>query len=300
MKGRIFKSTGSWYMVRLLDGKTVEARMKGKFRLQGIKSTNPIAVGDWVDLLHDTEDYTITEIYKRSNYIIRKSNNLSKQTHIIASNIDQAILFVTTTSPVTSLGFIDRFLVAAESFHIPTLLVFNKYDLLQEETSQNQQEIIRQYENIGYPCYEVSAFTGFNLNVMEALLMHKTTLIAGHSGTGKSTLINTLNPAFKLRTGAISESNNKGKHTTTFAEMHEIFKESWIIDTPGIKDFGVVHLEKNEIKDFMKEFKEYSHQCKFNDCSHINEPDCAVKEAVQQNKVAILRYESYLSMYFSE
>jgi len=300
MKGIVFKSTGSWYIVRLEDGTMIEARIKGKFRLHGIKSTNPIAVGDKVDLLHDTEDYTITEIFERHNYIIRKSNNLSKQTHIIASNIDQAILFVTTTSPHTSLGFIDRFLVASASFHINTILVFNKYDLLNEEAKSFQREIINLYEKIGYKCYEVSSVTGYNLDLIRELLKHKTTLVAGHSGTGKSTLINKLNPDFKLRTGIVSESTNKGKHTTTFAEMHELFKDAFIIDTPGIKDFGVVHLEKNEIKDFMKEFTLYANQCKFNDCLHINEPECAVKNAVSENKISIQRYESYLSMWGSE
>lgn len=300
MNGIVFKSTGSWYIVRLEDGTIVEARIKGKFRLHDIKSTNPVAVGDKVDLLHVAEDYTITEIYPRSNYIIRKSNNLSHQTHIIASNIDCAILFVTTTSPITSLGFIDRFLVAAESFYIPTVLVFNKYDLLSEEAKEFQQEIIKLYEKIGYPCYEVSALTGYNLDIVKELLLHKTTLVAGHSGTGKSTLINKLNPDFNLRTGVISDFSNKGKHTTTFAEMHELFKDAFIIDTPGIKDFGVIHLAKNEIKDFMREFLPYASKCKFNDCLHINEPTCEVKEAVRANKISIQRYESYLSMYYSE
>ncbi len=300
MKGIVFKSTGSWYIVRLEDGTIVEARIKGKFRLHGIKSTNPIAVGDNVDLLHDNEDYTITEIYERSNYIIRKSNNLSKQTHIIASNIDQAILFVTTTSPLTSLGFIDRFLVAAASFHIPTVIVFNKYDLLNEDAKEYQQQVINLYEKIGYQCLEVSALTGKNMDKAGALLEHKTTLVAGHSGTGKSTLINKLNPDFNLRTGIISDFSNKGKHTTTFAEMHELFKDAFLIDTPGIKDFGVVHLEKNEIKDFMLEFTAIAGKCKFNDCLHINEPECAVKQAVSNEEISIQRYESYLSMYYSE
>ncbi len=300
MKGIVFKSTGSWYLVRLENGTVVEARIKGKFRLQGIKSTNPIAVGDKVDLLHENSDYTITEIFNRSNYIIRKSNNLSKQTHIIASNLDQAILFVTTTSPVTSMGFIDRFLVAAESFHIPTVLVFNKFDLLDEEAQQFQRQIMDRYRAIGYECYEVSALTGFHLDIVKALLQHKTSLVAGHSGTGKSTLINKLNPEFHLRTGIVSDFSNKGKHTTTFAEMHEIFDDAFIIDTPGIKDFGVVHLEKSEIKDYMREFSSYASLCRFNDCTHINEPDCAVKNAVSEEKISIYRYESYLSMFYSE
>ena len=300
MKGIVFKSTGSWYIVRLEDGSTVEARIKGRFRLQDIKSTNPVAVGDKVELLHDIADYTISEIYPRSNYIIRKSNNLSHQTHIIASNIHQALLFVTTTSPLTSLGFIDRFLVAAESFYIPTVLVFNKFDLLGEEAKEFQQEIIQLYTRIGYDCLEVSALTGYHLEIVKELLKDKTTLVAGHSGTGKSTLINKLNPDFNLRTGIISDYSNKGKHTTTFAEMHELFKDSFLIDTPGIKDFGVINLEKKEIKDFMREFGPYASSCKFNDCSHINEPDCAVKVAVQENKISIQRYESYLSMYYSE
>jgi ribosome biogenesis GTPase len=300
MRGTVFKSTGSWYHVRLQDGEFVEARIKGKFRLQGIKSTNPIAVGDKVDLMNDGEDYTISSIYDRKNYIIRKSNNLSKQTHIIACNIDQAILFVTTVSPITSLGFIDRFLVAAESFYIPSVLLFNKDDLLDDASKQHQKENIALYESVGYRCYEVSALTGFNLGMIKDILKDKTTLIAGHSGTGKSTLINKLNPAFNLRTGLVSEYSNKGIHTTTFAEMHEIFKDALIIDTPGIKDFGVIHLEKNEIKDYMKDFVPFASLCKFNDCLHINEPQCAIKQAVDDGMIAALRYNSYLSMYFSE
>ncbi len=300
MRGIVFKSTGSWYVVRLENGSIIEARIKGKFRLQGIKSTNPIAVGDHVEVLEDSPDYMIKTIFPRSNYIIRKSNNLSKQTHIIASNIDQAIMFVTTTSPLTSLGFIDRFLVAAASFHIPTILVFNKYDILDEEAKWYQKKIVEMYEDIGYPCYEVSAKTGFQIETIKLLFTGKTSLIAGHSGTGKSTLINKLNPEFNLRTGIISESNNKGKHTTTFAEMHELFHDAFIIDTPGIKDFGVIHLSKNEIKEYMIEFTSFAPLCKFNDCLHVNEPECAVKEAVTAAKISIARYESYLSMYFSE
>lgn len=298
MKGIVFKSTGSWYTVRLENGEVVEARIKGKFRLKEIKSTNPIAVGDYVTLGNEEGSYVIEEIAPRQNYIIRKSNNLSKQTHILASNITQALLVVTTTSPLTSSGFIDRFLVAAGSFHIPVILAFNKYDILSEEEKQVQQERIDLYANIGYTCIEICAVNGYHLAELKELLLNKTTLIAGHSGTGKSTLLNALNPEVsKQRTGKISGFSNKGIHTTTFAEMFELFFDSFIIDTPGIKDFGVVHLEPKEIKEYMVEFLPFAPQCRFNDCNHINEPQCAVQQAVNDGKISGERYYSYLSMF---
>jgi len=300
MKGIVFKSTGSWYYVRLENGQYIDARIRGKLRLLDLKSTNPIAVGDRVELIKTDIDYNIREILPRINYIIRKSNNLSKQTHIIASNIDQAILFVTIIAPHTSQGFIDRFLVAAESFHIPTVLLFNKFDLLDKEAHQIQTEMIGMYEKIGYQCYEISALTGYHTEMIRGLISGKSSLIAGHSGTGKSTLINKLHPGMQLRTAGISGYSNKGKHTTTFAEMHELFENAFIIDTPGIKDFGVVHLEKNEIKEYMIEFTEFAPSCKFNDCTHINEPGCEIKKAVSEGKISAKRYESYLSMYYSE
>jgi ribosome biogenesis GTPase len=298
MKGIVFRSTGSWYTVRLESGGMIEARMKGKFRLQEIKHTNPVSVGDHVELQEENGSYVINGIDNRENYIIRRSNNLSRQTHILASNIDQALLIITLISPVTSLGFIDRFVVSAESFHIRTILVFNKFDLLDEAFIQRQHEIIDIYRKAGYHCIEMSAKTGYHLDELKTLLIGKTTMLAGHSGTGKSTILNMLNPeVMKQRTATISEFSNKGKHTTTFAEMFEIMPGAFIIDTPGIKDFGLVHLDPGEFKDYFREFLPFAPYCKFNDCKHITEPQCAVRKAAEEGQISKERYGSYLSMF---
>jgi ribosome biogenesis GTPase len=298
MKGIVFRSTGSWYSVRLENGDMVDARIKGKFRLQDIKHTNPVSVGDHIGLTEENGNYVITDIFDRHNYIIRRSNNLSRQSHILASNIDQALLVVTLVSPVTSAGFIDRFIISAESFHIRTILIFNKFDLLDEDSLQKQEEILKIYRDAGYECLVMSAKTGFHLDELRPLLTGKTTMLAGHSGTGKSTMLNMLNPEImKQRTAAISEFSNKGKHTTTFAEMFELLPGAFIIDTPGIKDFGLIHLEPGEIKEYFREFVPYAAACKFNDCKHVSEPGCAVKIAVEEGKISMERYESYLNMY---
>ncbi|SFC36518.1 ribosome biogenesis GTPase [Parapedobacter composti] len=299
MKGLVTKSTGSWYEVLGDDGLRYNCRIKGKFRTKAIKTTNPIAVGDWVDISPEPEQETaiITHLHERRNYIIRKSVNLSRQAQIIAANLDQAFLVVTLASPFTSLGFIDRFLVTAEAYDIPAGLLFNKLDLFSDEGLQILREYESIYTNIGYPCYEVSALRGTNIETVKGLFKDKTTLISGHSGVGKSTLINALHPGAALRTADISDWSDKGRHTTTFAEMIRLPFGGQLIDTPGIRELGVIDIESHELSHFFPEMRALMHECRFNDCRHINEPGCAVLAALEEGDIAPSRYESYLSIY---
>jgi len=299
MQGLITKSTGSWYQVQTPSGQKFDCRIKGKFRIKGITTTNPLAVGDVVDfdMEPDQETGVITNLHIRKNYIIRKSINLSKQAQIIAANLDQALLIVTLASPRTSLGFIDRFLVTAEAYAIPAMLIFNKLDLFSGEGLEILADYAAVYANIGYPCYEVSALEGTNINEVKALLKDKVTLFSGHSGVGKSTLINVLLPELELRTGEVSEWSDKGMHTTTFAEMFELPQGGFIIDTPGIRELGVIDIEKHELGRYFPEIRSRMEDCRFKNCRHINEPGCAVLQAVENGEIELSRYESYLSIY---
>jgi ribosome biogenesis GTPase len=299
MQGLITKSTGSWYQVQLPNGQRVDCRIKGKFRIKGITTTNPLAVGDIVDFEMEPEQETgvITNLQQRKNYIIRKSINLSKQGQIIAANLDQALLVVTLASPRTSLGFIDRFLVTAEAYDIPARLIYNKLDLFSDEGLKILAEYTAVYEKIGYPCYTVSALEGTNIDEVQDLLKDKVTLFSGHSGVGKSSLINALLPDLDLRTHHVSDWSDKGMHTTTFAEMFELPQGGFIIDTPGIRELGVIDIEKQELSHFFPEMRERMNQCRFNNCRHINEPGCAVLAAVESGEIELSRYESYLSIY---
>lgn len=299
MTGLVTKSTGSWYEVLSGDGEIVRCRIKGKFRTKDIKTTNPIAVGDHVDFEPEPDQETgvINNLHARKNYIIRKSINLSRQSQIIAANLDQAFIIVTLASPRTSLGFIDRFLVTAEAYHIPAKLVFNKLDLFSEEGLEILAEYQNIYESIGYPCYSVSAIQGTNLEEITALLKDKVTLVTGHSGVGKSTLINALLPGSELKTGEISDWSDKGKHTTTFAEMFTLPFGGYLIDTPGIRELGVIDIEKAELGPLFPEIRQLMEQCRFHNCRHINEPGCAVLQAVADEDIAASRYDSYLSIY---
>jgi ribosome biogenesis GTPase len=299
MQGLITKSTGSWYQVQLPDGQRIDCRIKGKFRTKGITTTNPLAVGDVVDfdMEPDQETGVITNLQQRKNYIIRKSINLSKQGQIIAANLDQALLVVTLASPRTSLGFIDRFLVTAEAYSIPAKLIFNKLDLFSDEGLEILEDYEAVYEKIGYPCYKVSALDGTNIPEIQELLKDKITLFSGHSGVGKSSLINALLPDLDLRTNQVSDWSDKGMHTTTFAEMFELPQGGFIIDTPGIRELGVIDIEKQELSHFFPEMRERMNQCRFNNCRHINEPGCAVLAALEYGEIEQSRYESYLSIY---
>jgi len=299
MEGLVTKSTGSWYQVLTNDGQKYDCRIKGIFRTKGITTTNPIAVGDHVDFEMEPEQGTgvITKLHPRKNYIIRKSINLSKQAQILAANLDQALLVVTLASPRTSLGFIDRFLVTAEAYDIPAVLVFNKLDLFSDEGLEILADYKSIYENIGYLCYEVSALNGTNVDQVSAIIKDKMTLFSGHSGVGKSSLINALVPELQLRTTQISEWHDKGVHTTTFAEMFELPQGGYIIDTPGIRELGVIDIERNELSHFFPEMRALLNQCRFNSCRHINEPGCAVIKAVEEGEIELSRYESYLSIY---
>jgi ribosome biogenesis GTPase len=299
MQGLLIKSTGSWYQVQTPDGQRIDCRIKGKFRMQGITTTNPVAVGDIVEFEMEPEQESgiITKLHQRKNYIIRKAINLSKQAQIIAANLDQALLVVTLASPRTSLGFIDRFLVTAEAYDIPARLIFNKVDLFSDEGLEILADLKAVYEKIGYPCFEVSALEGTNMSTVQDLLKDKITLFSGHSGVGKSSLINALLPDLDLRTHMVSEWSDKGMHTTTFAEMFELPQGGFIIDTPGIRELGVIDIEKNELSHFFPEMRSRLNQCRFNNCRHINEPGCAVLEALEEGDIELSRYESYLSIY---
>jgi ribosome biogenesis GTPase len=299
MQGLIIKSTGSWYQVQTPDGRRVEARIKGKFRIKGLTTTNPLAVGDQVDFEFEpgSDNAVINHLHPRKNYIIRKSINLSKQAQIIAANLDQAYLVVTLASPRTSLGFIDRFLVTAEAYDIPAMLIYNKLDLFSDEGLEILAAHKSIYENIGYPCYEVSALAGTNIDVIQQLISNKTTLFSGHSGVGKSSLINALLPELAIRTGEVSDWSDKGMHTTTFAEMHQLPGGGFIVDTPGIRELGVIDIEQGELSHFFPEMRDRMNTCRFNNCRHINEPGCAIVAAVEADEIALSRYESYLSIY---
>lgn len=300
MTGIVYKSTGSWYTVKTPNGKFYECRIKGKFRIQGIKSTNPIAVGDVVEFDIETKNNTATGVIKRieerKNYIVRKSVNLSKQTHIIASNVDQVFLLVTINNPPTFTSFIDRFLVTAEAYSINTVILFNKIDAYDEETILEVKYLASIYRKIGYECIGISATTGKNIDKVKELMLGKISMFAGHSGVGKSTLVNAIEPSLDLKTKEISNQHMQGQHTTTFAEMFDLSFDAQIIDTPGIKGFGVVDMEKEEVGDYFPEFFELKQDCKFNNCLHLKEPKCAVKDALENDEVSYSRYRSYLQI----
>ena len=300
MTGIVYKSTGSWYIVKTLNGKVYECRIKGKFRLKGIKSTNPIAVGDYVHFELETKNNEVTGIInnigERKNYIVRKSVNLSKQTHIIAANIDQVFLLITINNPPTFTSFIDRFLVTAEAYSIKTVLLFNKIDTYDEDTLLEVKYLAALYRKIGYECIGISAKTGKNIDKIKQLMIDKVSMFAGHSGVGKSTLINTIEPDLDLKTKEISLQHLQGQHTTTFAEMFELSFNAKIIDTPGIKGFGIVDMDKEEVGDYFPEFFKLKQDCKFNNCMHVKEPKCAVKKALENDEIAYSRYKSYLQI----
>ena len=300
-KGLISKTTGKWYKVRTPDGDIIDCRLRGNFRIKGIKSTNPIAVGDFVEYELQPTDGTglITAVDERRNCIIRRSTKLSKQTHIIAANLDQACLVVTIGFPRTSTGFIDRFLVTAEAYHVPCILVFNKIDLYDDELQEYQDDLFEVYQRAGYKCIAVSAEQQTNIDELRTLLEGKTTLFAGHSGVGKSALLNALQPGLGLKVGDVSLFNMKGKHTTTFAELFP-FGEGFIIDTPGIKEFGMVDFKKEEVSHFFPEMKAVLHDCRFANCTHEHEPGCAVKQAVEQGIISDFRYENYINILHGE
>ena len=300
MTGIVYKSTGSWYFVKSEEGDLYQCRIKGKFRIKGIKSTNPIAVGDSVEFdietKGDEEIGVIKLIHERTNYIVRKSVNLSKQTQIIASNIDLAFLLITINNPPTLTTFIDRFLVTAQAYSIKVILVFNKIDSYKEEEKGEIAYLKDIYETIGYTCVEVSAIKNINLDIIKSLMKGKTSLFSGHSGVGKTTLLNSLEPGLNLKTKQISDQHQQGQHTTTFAEMFDLSFNASIIDTPGIKGFGVVAIEKEELGDYFPEFFALRSGCKFHNCIHVNEPQCAVKDALETGAVSWSRYKSYLQI----
>jgi len=293
------KSTGSWYLVRTDDGSILRCRVRGKFKLKESKTTNPVSVGDHVEVKLDIENpevAVIENIHPRENYVIRKSVHKTSHGNILASNVDQAILVATLAKPRTSLGFIDRFLVACESFRIPAAVLFNKSDMLNSSQMLYQAEISNIFKSIGYKVFSISALEGTGLENLEELLKNKVTLVAGHSGVGKSTLLNRISKDISQKVDVVSESSLKGKHTTTFAEMFELSKNTFIIDTPGIKELGMIDMENWEISHYFPEMRNFLGQCKFNNCLHINEPGCKVLEALAKEEIHISRFESYLSI----
>ena len=297
MRGLVIKNTGSWYTVRTEDGRDIESKIKGNFRLKDIKSTNPVAVGDRVVIDINKEGTAfITEIEERKNYIIRRASNLSKQSHIIAANLDQAMLIVTVNYPITTTIFIDRFLATAEAYRVPVKLVFNKIDRYNNEDQRALENLIELYTSIGYPCSTLCARTEEGLDALKADLKDKITLLSGHSGVGKSTIINKLVPGVNLRTGDISEYHNKGMHTTTFSEMISLPGGGYLIDTPGIKGFGTIEMADAEISHYFRELFKYSEESRFNNCPHRHEPGCAVIQAVNDGLISESRYKSYLSI----
>ncbi|MBK9285490.1 MAG: ribosome small subunit-dependent GTPase A [Sphingobacteriaceae bacterium] len=296
LKGLVIKSTGNNYKVKT-DTEILICRLKGKLRLEGRKTTNPVAVGDIVDIeKEENGEACIVHIHQRKNYIIRKSINLSKQAHILASNLDQAVLIATLVAPRTSLGFIDRFLITAEAYQIPAKIIFNKCDLLVPELLEIQSEIIKIYTDVGYPCYCISAQNKNDVEQLKTIFKDKTTLIAGHSGVGKSTFINSLEPGLNIKTSEISTAHLKGTHTTTFAELFPLSFGGNIIDSPGIKELGLLEMKKEEVGHFFPEIRERMNNCKFNNCLHINEPGCDVRLAAENGEISAERYESYLKI----
>jgi ribosome biogenesis GTPase len=296
MEGRIMKSTGSWYAVLGADGNLYKGRLQGKLRLEGIKESNPVAIGDNVELLIDRDDASITDIKPRANHILRQSVKRTGHSHVLAANVDQVLLIATLSHPRTSAGFIDRFFVSAESFRIPQALVFNKKDLLDQEELEEVMAFEKIYEDIGVATLLLSALDT-DLSPLLRLLQGKTTLVAGHSGVGKSTLLNRLAPEIRQTVNEISEFNEKGKHTTTFAEMFSIGNQTFLIDTPGVKEWGLVEMNQQEISDYFPEMRGVRSECKFGSkCLHLTEPRCAVRLAVEEGKIALSRYNSYVSM----
>ena len=297
MKGLVIKNTGSWYQVKTEDGRLIDCKIKGNFRLKDIKSTNPVAVGDHVRIVVNQEGTAfITEIEDRKNYIIRRSSNLSKQSHILAANLDQCMLIVTVNYPETSTIFIDRFLASAEAYRIPVKLIFNKVDAYNEDERGYLHSLITLYTHIGYPCFRISALENQGIDEIKEELKGKITLLSGHSGVGKSTLINAIIPNLSIKTQKISHYHNKGIHTTTFSEMYPVSGDGYIIDSPGIKGFGTFDMEKEEIGHYFPEIFKASANCRYNNCTHQQEPGCAVREAVEKHFISESRYASFLNM----
>ena len=301
-RGLVVLSTGSWYDVLLADGQTLKCRLRGKFRMHGIKTTNPVVVGDKVEFIFQENDNIglITAIDNRKNYIIRKSTRLSKISHIIAANIDKAFLVVTIKQPRTSLGFVDRFLTAAEAYRIPVELIFNKIDLLDKNDLLELNKVIALYQNIGYLCHQTSVVENVGIDLLKERLHGNISLFAGHSGAGKSALLNMVNPSLNIRVGEISDYHNKGKHTTTFAQMHALGENTFLVDSPGIKEFGLINYEKYEVSHFFLEMRPFMNQCKYHNCTHLHEPQCAVKEAVENVAIALSRYNNYVGILTGE
>lgn len=298
MQGLVLKSTGSWYTVKMSDGSYLDCRVKGKLRMEKFKTTNPIAVGDIVDVEFEdgTSNGVIVSFQPRKNYIIRRSTNLSKQAHVIAANIDHAYIVATIANPRTSMGFIDRFLITAEAYQIPVSIIFNKIDSYTEDEKRMLDEAIAVYQNIGYMCYAISVKDEIGIDVFKKMLYGKVNLLSGHSGVGKSSLINLLDKKFNLKIGAISNAHSKGTHTTTFSELLEADGNTYFIDTPGIKEFGVFDMQKEELAHFFPEFRLLFNKCKYSSCLHISEPACAVKTSVENGSIAQSRYETYLNI----
>ena len=297
MKGLVIRNTGSWYQVKTDQGDLIDCKIKGTFRIKGIRSTSPIVVGDWVEFeIYEEGTALITRIEDRKNYIIRRAPNLSKESHILAANIDQVLLMVTINYPETSTTFIDRFLASAEAYSVPVILLFNKTDSYDDEELEYMKQMIALYSYIGYQCLEISATQEIGVDFIKELIKDKTTLVAGHSGVGKSTLVNALIPQANIETQEISERYLTGVHTTTFSEMHELPQGGYIIDTPGIKGFGVFNMEASEIGHYFPEIFKKSKECKFHNCLHLEEPGCAVIKSVEEHLISESRYYSYLSM----